>query len=173
LKFKFSYDRRSVVQSVLMSGSHLEHMTRGLFSVSQFRDSCCGAPSLTRGQVCNLLYNCFWALPEQSLSGPSPAELTAIFYCLIGDCPNVEGQVPVLYPPVAGWPSYNPWHCVSFCRLLRLARLRWGYSNPPPHGFITLQLQNNYMSPVKHKLCAVWSIISYLGDIRSALSFCE
>jgi hypothetical protein len=41
------------------------------------------APSLTRGRVCNLLYNCFWALPEQSLLGRSPAELTAIFYCLI------------------------------------------------------------------------------------------
>jgi hypothetical protein len=24
------------------------------------------APSLTRGRVCNLMYNCFWALPEQS-----------------------------------------------------------------------------------------------------------
>jgi hypothetical protein len=35
------------------------------------------APSLTRGLVCNLLYNCFWALPGQSLLGPSPAELTA------------------------------------------------------------------------------------------------
>jgi hypothetical protein len=41
------------------------------------------APSLTRGRVCNLLYNCFWALPEQSLLGRSPAELTTIFYCLI------------------------------------------------------------------------------------------
>jgi hypothetical protein len=41
------------------------------------------APSLTKGQVCNLLYNCFWALPEQSLLGRSPAELTAMFYCLI------------------------------------------------------------------------------------------
>jgi hypothetical protein len=27
------------------------------------------APSLTRGRVCNLLQNCFWALPEQSLVG--------------------------------------------------------------------------------------------------------
>jgi hypothetical protein len=52
------------------------------------------APSLTRGRVCNLLYNCFWALPEQSLWGQSPADLTAIFYCLIWDSPNVEGQVP-------------------------------------------------------------------------------
>jgi hypothetical protein len=41
------------------------------------------APSLTRGRVCNLLYNCFWVLPEQSLFGRSNAELTAIFYCLI------------------------------------------------------------------------------------------
>jgi hypothetical protein len=35
------------------------------------------APSLTRGWVCKLLYNCFWVLPEQSLLGRSPAELTA------------------------------------------------------------------------------------------------
>jgi hypothetical protein len=57
------------------------------------------APSLTRGRVCNLLYNCFWALPEQSLLGRSPAELTAIFYCLISDSPNLEGQVPVFISP--------------------------------------------------------------------------
>jgi hypothetical protein len=41
------------------------------------------APSLTRGRVCNLLYNRFWALPEQSFLGRSLSELTAIFYCLI------------------------------------------------------------------------------------------
>jgi hypothetical protein len=40
------------------------------------------APSLTRELVCKLLYNCFWALPEQSLLGRSPAELTALFCCL-------------------------------------------------------------------------------------------
>jgi hypothetical protein len=33
------------------------------------------APSLTKGRVCNLLYDCFWALPEQSFLGRSPAEL--------------------------------------------------------------------------------------------------
>jgi hypothetical protein len=52
-------------------------------------------PSLTRGRVCKLLYNCFWALPEQSLLGRSPAELVALFYCLIWDYTNLEGQVPV------------------------------------------------------------------------------
>jgi hypothetical protein len=45
------------------------------------------------------LYNCFWALPEQSLTGPSPIELTAIFNCLIWDSPNLEGQVPVFISP--------------------------------------------------------------------------
>jgi hypothetical protein len=51
------------------------------------------------GRVCNLLYICFWALPEQSLLGRSPAELTAIFYCLTWDYPNLEGQVPVFISP--------------------------------------------------------------------------
>jgi hypothetical protein len=49
----------------------------------QLRLSYFVAPSPTRGRVCNLLHNCFWALPEQSLLGRSFAELTAIFYCLI------------------------------------------------------------------------------------------
>jgi hypothetical protein len=44
-------------------------------------------------------YNCFWALPEQSLSGPSPAELVTIFYCLNGDSLNLEGQVPIFISP--------------------------------------------------------------------------
>jgi hypothetical protein len=57
------------------------------------------ATSLTRGRVCHLLYNCFWALPEQSLIGRSPAEITAIFYCLIWDFPNLEAQVPVFISP--------------------------------------------------------------------------
>jgi hypothetical protein len=31
--------------------------------------------------------------------GPSPTELTTIFYCLFGDSPNLEGQVPVFIAP--------------------------------------------------------------------------
>jgi hypothetical protein len=57
------------------------------------------APSLTRGRVCNLLYNCFWAWPGKSLLGRNPAELMTIFYCLICDSPNLEGQVPVFISP--------------------------------------------------------------------------
>jgi hypothetical protein len=55
LKLKLIYDWRSVGQSVLVSGSHLETMTR-FFCLS---DDCgfldVGALSLTRGWVCNLL----------------------------------------------------------------------------------------------------------------------
>jgi hypothetical protein len=66
---------------------------------TQLRVSYFVAPSLTRVRVCSLLYNCFWALPEQSLLGWSPAELTDIFYCLIWDSHNLEGQVPVFISP--------------------------------------------------------------------------
>jgi hypothetical protein len=44
------------------------------------------------------LYNCFWALPEQSLWGPSPTELRA--YCtLIWDSLNLEGHVSLFIFP--------------------------------------------------------------------------
>jgi hypothetical protein len=92
------------------------------------------APSLTRGRVCNLLYNCFWALPEKSLLVQSPTELTAVFYCLIWGSPNLEGQVPIFISPRNRVAQLHPGHWVPFCRLLRLAGLRWRYSNPPPHG---------------------------------------
>jgi hypothetical protein len=68
-------------------------------SFRQLRGCYFVAPSLTRGRVCNLLHNCFWALPEQSLLGRSPAELTTIFYCLVWDSPNLEDQVPVFISP--------------------------------------------------------------------------
>jgi hypothetical protein len=57
------------------------------------------ALSPTRKRVCNLLYNFVCALPEQSVWGPSLTELTATFYCLIWDTPNLEGQVPVFKSP--------------------------------------------------------------------------
>jgi hypothetical protein len=104
-------------------------------------------PSLTRKRVCNFLYNWFWALPEQSLLGRSPAELTAILYCLIWDSPNLSEKVrvtlqltvsqsvclgvepptwrtrsPYLYLPGTGWPSYTPGHWVPFWSPLMTGR---------------------------------------------------
>jgi hypothetical protein len=48
------------------------------------RSCFCGAPSLTRGRVCN---------------GPSRSEPVTIFYCLIWDFPNLEGQFPAFISP--------------------------------------------------------------------------
>jgi hypothetical protein len=99
------------------------------------------APSLTRGRVCNLLYNCFWALPEQSLLGQSPAELTAIFYCLIWDPPNLEGHVPVFISPRNRVAKLYPGHWAPFLSPLTtrrdygggiLTRLHTGCGNAVP-----------------------------------------
>jgi hypothetical protein len=95
LKLKLICDRRSAGQCVFVSGSCLELMTRFFFSGWQLRVSWCSAPSLTRDGSVIYSYNCFWALPEQLLWGPCPEELVTIFYCLIWDSPNLEGQVPV------------------------------------------------------------------------------
>jgi hypothetical protein len=97
LKLKLIYDQKSWCQTPIWD-------TRLIFflleiSFRQLRLCYFVAPSLTRGLVCNLLYNCFWASTEQSLLGRSPAELTTIFYCLIWDSPNLEGQVPVFISP--------------------------------------------------------------------------
>jgi hypothetical protein len=93
------------------------------------------AAYLTRGWICNLLSNCFWALPEQSLLGRSPAELTAIFYCLIWDSPNLEDQVPVFV-------CHSVWTMLTTSSLfhsdvskfpaIRICASRWNLSDTAP-----------------------------------------
>jgi hypothetical protein len=108
LKLNLICDRHSVGQSVLVSGAHLGPVTNLEISFRQLSVCYFVAPSLTRGRVCNLLYNCFWALPEQSLLGPSPTEHTNIFYCLIWDSTNLEDQVPVFISPRNRVPQLYP-----------------------------------------------------------------
>jgi hypothetical protein len=98
-KFKLIYDRRSVGQSILLSGSHLEPMTRFLFSVWWLRVSWCGAPSLTRGWVCNLFVQLLLVLARAVTLGFKSRRPTTIVYCLIWDYSNLEGQVPVFISP--------------------------------------------------------------------------
>jgi hypothetical protein len=141
LKLKLIYDRQSVGQSILVSGANLGPVTNFSFAMKffcrQLRLCYYVASSLTRGRVCNLLLNCFWALPEQSLLSRSPAELTAIFYCLIWDSPNLEGQVPVFISPINRVAQLYPRALGSLSVASYDSRgLRWRYSNPPPHGVI-------------------------------------
>jgi hypothetical protein len=58
-KAKLYYDRQSVGQSLLVSGTHLGPATNSSknFFFRNLRVSYCGAPSLTRGRVCNLQCN--------------------------------------------------------------------------------------------------------------------
>jgi hypothetical protein len=99
LKLKLSYDRWSVGQSALVSSCHLEPMTRFLFSVWQLLVSYCGAPSLTRGWVCNLLIQLLLGLARAVTLGCKSHRTQTIFYCLIWDSPNVEVQVPIFISP--------------------------------------------------------------------------
>jgi hypothetical protein len=55
-------------------------------------------------------YNCFWALPEQSLWGPSPAELRPYFTVSSETPPTWRASSLYLYLRGTGWPSYTPGH---------------------------------------------------------------
>jgi hypothetical protein len=73
------------------------------------------APSVTRGQVCNLLLNCFWALPEQSFLSRSPAELTAHILLSRLRLPQPGGPDSRIYiPQEQGGPVIPPGHWVPF-----------------------------------------------------------
>jgi hypothetical protein len=101
MKLKLICDRRSVCQSVSVSGSHLELMARFFFFF--LSDNCgfvdVGNPLWREYWSIIYWYNCFWALPGQSLSGPSPAELTTIFYSFIWHSPYLDGQVLLFISP--------------------------------------------------------------------------
>jgi hypothetical protein len=129
LKLKLSYDRRSVSQSVLMSGSHLKPITRFLFSVWQLRVSWCEVPSLTRGWVCNLLVQLLLGLGSQSRRIRDNILLCHLRLSKPG------GRGPRIYiPQKKGSPVIPPGTGFPFRRTLRLAGQRWRCTNLPPHG---------------------------------------
>jgi hypothetical protein len=80
--------------------------------------------SLTRGRVCHLQLLLVLA-SAVILRSESLGTQDHILLPKIRDSPNLEGRIPVFIPPGTGFP---------FRLLLRLAGLRWRYSNPPPHG---------------------------------------
>jgi hypothetical protein len=91
------------------------------------------ASSLTRGRICNLLLLLVLAsvAPLGSESrGTQDHILLSQFLKL-----QPGGPGPRIYiPQEQGGPVILPGTGFPLCRLLRLAGLRWRYSNPPPHG---------------------------------------
>jgi hypothetical protein len=114
LKLKVSYDRRSVGQYIVVSSPHLELMARFFFCIDNCGFLDLGHPLWREDGSVIYSYNCFWALPEQSLSGPSSTELRPYSSVSFEILPTWRTRSLYLYPPGTGWPSYNPRHWVPF-----------------------------------------------------------
>jgi hypothetical protein len=92
------------------------------------------APSLTRGRVCNLLQLLVLAsaVPLGSVSRWTQDHILLSHFLRL---PQHGGPDPRIYiPQEQGVPVIPPGTGFPFRRLLRLAGLRWRYSNPPSHG---------------------------------------
>jgi hypothetical protein len=106
---KWSLDRRSVGQFVLVSDSHLELKTNFLFSVWQLWVSWCWTHSLTRGWACNLLVQFLLGLARAVTHGSKSGSTKTIFYCLISESPKLEDQIPVFITPRNRVAQLYPW----------------------------------------------------------------
>jgi hypothetical protein len=104
-----------------------------------------------------VVYNCCWPSPAQSFSGPSPMRLMTLFYCLRFETPQPVRRRPRIYiPNEKGGPVISPGTGFPFRRLLRLAGLRWRYSNPPPRGEILLQSQSYFTTGGLPPVSSFW-----------------
>jgi hypothetical protein len=149
LKFKLIYDGRSVGQAVLVLGSHKKFMTRFLSSVWQLLDSWCGASSLTRGCVCNLLVQLLLGLARAVILGTKSRRTHDHILSPNLTVPKPGGPGSRIYiPQEQRGPVIPPGTGFPFRRILRLAGLRWRYSNPRPHGNLDLGQCNKHHKTV-------------------------
>jgi hypothetical protein len=72
------------------------------------------APSLTRGQVCNLPYKLLLDLARAVTLGSKSRRTHGHILLSHLRLPQPGGPGPPLYPPGTGWPSYTPGHWVQF-----------------------------------------------------------
>jgi hypothetical protein len=81
------------------------------------------------------LPSCGLILAKQALAGSNSAGLLTTFYSLRFETTSTSRPRSSIYIlPWTKWFCYAPKYWVPFRRLLRLAGLRWSYSNPPPHS---------------------------------------
>jgi hypothetical protein len=127
MKLKLNYDRQSVGQSVLVSGTHLGPATNFFFLLEiffgQLRVCYFVSPSLTRGRVCNLLL--FLVLASTfTLGSDSHGTQYHILLSQLLRLPQPGGPGPRIYiPQEQGGPVIPPSTGFPFRRLLRLAGL--------------------------------------------------
>jgi hypothetical protein len=124
LKLKLIYDRQSVCQSVLVSGTHLGLTTNFPFSLKFPLDS-------SRFVILQCpLWREDWSVIYCTIaSGPCqsshswvevPQNSPPYFTVSSETPPTWRARSLYLYPPWTRWPSYTPRHWVPFSRLLRL-----------------------------------------------------
>jgi hypothetical protein len=90
-----------------------------------------------RGWVCNLLVQLLLGLARTVTLGSKSRRTHG--HVLLSHLRLLQpgGPGPRIYiPQEQGGPVILPGNGFPFCCLLRLAGLRWIYSNPPPHGAI-------------------------------------
>jgi hypothetical protein len=109
----------------------------------------CLTPSLTRAWVCNLLVQLLLGLARAVTLGSKSRRSHG--HILLS-------QLKLLQPGGTGLRIYIPQEqggpvillgSVPFCCLLRLAGLRWRYSNPPSYGPNSVQSQSHVISNVQ------------------------
>jgi hypothetical protein len=107
LAFKFKLLWPAVSQPVRLGvGPSSEAHDQIFITVGHLRCSGCGAPSLTRGRVCNVQFAV--TLGFKSL------EFTITCYCFIWDSLNLEGQVPEQDDPVISPGTRFPFFVASY-----------------------------------------------------------
>jgi hypothetical protein len=104
--------------------------------------------------LCNFLSDEKMCLPfaiaagprqRKSLSGPSPAELVPMFYCLRSETlPTWRARSPYVYRPGTEWPSYTLRHWVPFQSPPTARRATVEIFIPPPHGICVIKSELLY-----------------------------
>jgi hypothetical protein len=96
-------------------------------------------------------YNLFWALPEQSFSGPSSAE--PYFTVSFETPPTWTAKSPYSYPPGIGWPSFIPGHWVPFPSPLTTLRATVEVFQPASTRATEVQVEVNLRPAVSRPDC--------------------
>jgi hypothetical protein len=107
------------------------------------------------------------ASPRQRSHSPVRVPWDSWLYFTVSDSrlPQPGGPDPSIYiPQEQSGPDKTPGIGFPFRRLLRLAGLRWRYSNPPPNGILTL----HWVAPTVFKITPRHGPLYYCRGVFTA-----